>query len=337
MNPPIPAPLRTRFIQTILPLLSSLALHVVVIAVGLATAGAIVRTARVVSEEQVTAASSQVPSGKAGDAPSIADLAKAQPSVLTAGLVESDAASVPQEVPRGDSLAARLRDGGGQAGGEGPAVSIGLGAGTLRAGSGDGKGARTGNGEGEGDGSARFGLPTGTGYGTGGGIFIPNRGARRIVFVCDATGTMINRFALLRIELARAIRQLQPVQAYNVVFFRDEGAAAASTQGLLLANSENRRKAQQFLEDFSPSGQTNPLPALRLAFAQKPELVYFLTDGEFNNLVTYEKVVAEITRLNAGQKARVNTISFGSHDAEAGEVLKRIARDNGGLYKHVSE
>ena len=33
----------------------------------------------------------------------------------------------------------------------------------------------------------------------------------------------------------------------------------------------------------------------------------------------------------------MNTISFGSHDAEAEEVLKRIAQENGGLYKRVTE
>jgi hypothetical protein len=148
---------------------------------------------------------------------------------------------------------------------------------------------------------------------------------------------MIHRFALLRMELARAIRQLQPVQSYNVVFFRDQGAAAASKDGLLLASNDNRRKTQQFLDDFSPSGQTNPLPALKLAFAQKPQLLYFLTDGEFNNLVSYAEVVAEIARLNPERKVKLNTISFGSHDLKAEEVLKRIAQENGGMYKRVTE
>ncbi len=65
--------------------------------------------------------------------------------------------------------------------------------------------------------------------------------------------------------------------------------------------------------------------------------MYFLTDGEFNNLVSYQEVVAEVARLNQGRKVRVNTISFGSHDAEAEEVLKRVAQENGGMYKRVAE
>ena len=330
MNPA--GPLRTYLLQNVLPLLSSIVLHGAVVALGVMTARAIVAQVRVVREEQVGAVSAEIRSGMTGnELARLADSARSTPLVLTGGLSDSDTAA-PQGFTKGESLAGRLRDAGAAGGGEGQAVVIGLGASGLGRG---GKGAP--GGAGDGDGSARFGLPAGSGYGSGGGLFVSNRGARRIVFVCDATGTMINRFALLRVELTRAIRQLQPVQSYNVVFFRDRDSAAASKDGLLLASVANRRRTQQFLEDFSPSGQTNPLPALKLAFAQKPELVYFLTDGEFNNLVSYHDVIAEITRLNPGRKVRVNTISFGSHDAEAEEVLKRIAQENGGLYKRVTE
>jgi hypothetical protein len=325
--------------QNVLPLFSSLVVHAAVIAVGIATAGVVVRQARVLHEEQVGAVSSEFQAGMSGnDIARLANAAKGMPLELTRS-VDADAAADMRDMTKGDSLAGRLGSAGGGGDGEAPALVIGLGSSGFGSGggSGGGRGKGHGTGEGDGTGSAGFGLPAGSGYGSGGGLFISNRGARRVVFVCDATGTMINRFALLRMELARAIGQLQPVQSYNVVFFRDRDAAAANKDGLLLANNDNRRKTRQFLEEFSPSGQTNPLPALKLAFAQKPELVYFLTDGEFNNLVSYQEVVAEIARLNPGRKVRVNTISFGSHDAEAEEVLKRIAQENGGMYKHVAE
>jgi hypothetical protein len=270
----------------VVPLLSPIALHAAVVAVGAATARAIVAQVRGVREEQVGAVSSDIRTGKTGDELArLADTARSTPLSLTAGVVDSDS-DAPHQVIKGDSLAGRLRDSGAAGGGDGQAVVIGLGASGLGRAR---RGAPGGSGDGDGDGSARFGLPAGSGFGSGGPLFVSNRGARRIVFVCDATGTMINRFALLRMELARAIRQLQPVQSYNVVFFRDRDAAAASGEGLLLASVDNLRRTQQFLEDLSPSGQTNPLPALKFAFAQKPELVYFLTDGEFNNLVSMRR------------------------------------------------
>ena len=332
MNPPIAIPLRTRLAENALPLVSSVVVHAAVIAVGVATARVIVRKASL-HEEQIGAVSSELKAGISGeDLARLANSAQAIPLEVTAGSTDADAAADMRAMMKGESLAGRLAGAAGGGGGEAPV--IGIGRGSIGWG---GAGGAHGPGNGDGNGSARFGLPAGTGYGSGGGLFISNRGARRVIFVCDATGTMINRFALLRMELARAIAQLLPVQSYNVVFFRDRDAAAANKDGLLLASNDNRRKTRQFLEDFSPSGQTNPLPALKLAFAQKPELVYFLTDGEFNNLVSYEEVLSEMARLNPGRRVRVNTISFGSHDAEAEEVLKRIAQENGGVYKRVTE
>src|SRR5215217_402545 len=99
MNSESPAPLRTRLIQTALPLLSSLAVHVAVVAVGVATAGAIVGRSRVLQEEQVGAATSQVPTAKAGDdVTRAAECSKASPLALMQNLAESDPAAVPQAV-----------------------------------------------------------------------------------------------------------------------------------------------------------------------------------------------------------------------------------------------
>ena len=64
------------------------------------------------------------------------------------------------------------------------------------------------------------------------------------------------------------------------------------TRVLIRASEGNRTKAIEFLERVKVvGGGTNPMPALRFAFRQKPELIYFLTDGEFNNIVSYEHVI----------------------------------------------
>jgi hypothetical protein len=150
---------------------------------------------------------------------------------------------------------------------------------------------------------------------------------------------MINKFALLRAELTKAISGLKPVQAFNIVFFFD-GPKADSVDhldALLVATPDNKRKAYKFMEDFSTTGQTDPLPGIRLAFKMQPQLIYFLSDGEFNNLVPYEQVMAEIDKLNKDRKTRINTIQFGKYDKQAEEVLQKIASEHGGSYRFVSE
>lgn len=80
-----------------------------------------------------------------------------------------------------------------------------------------------------------------------------------------------------------------------------------------------------------------PLPALRQAFAQRPQVIYFLTDGEFNNFASYDEVVAEIAKLNAEQKVLVHTILLMSDDIKAEAALRKIAAGNSGVFKQVSD
>jgi len=84
-----------------------------------------------------------------------------------------------------------------------------------------------------------------------------------------------------------------------------------------------------FIDDVVAMGETDPSRAIDRAFAVRPDLVYLLTDGEFDRAV-----IGQIGRLNAGGKVRVHTIGFVYTSGE--EVLKEIAAGNGGLYKFVS-
>ena len=110
------------------------------------------------------------------------------------------------------------------------------------------------------------------------------------------------------------------------------------TRLFIVANPANKQKARAFIENFSVIGSgTNPLPALKLAFAQNPQLVYFLTDGQFDNVVSYQQVMAEVRALNPDKKVKLNTIAFLSEDAQAEKMLADLARENGGKFVKVTE
>ena len=59
-------------------------------------------------------------------------------------------------------------------------------------------------------------------------------------------------------------------------------------------------------------------------------------DGQFDNVVSYEQVLAEVGRLNRSKRAVLNTIAFMSEDAKAESALERMARNNGGTFRKVS-
>jgi hypothetical protein len=172
-------------------------------------------------------------------------------------------------------------------------------------------------------------------------VTVPGGNARTVVFVCDASGSMINTFGSLKTELAEAVSRLKSVQAFNIIFFQDEKAVALDPQGLVFATPDNKRRTFRWLETITTTGTTNPIPGIEQAFLSKPQLIYLLTDGDFpdNNAVK-----AAIARLNAGKQTRINTIIFSGTGADLDnasqsfiDLMKAIAKDNGGVFSRVKE
>lgn len=200
-----------------------------------------------------------------------------------------------------------------------------------RSGAGGTGGAPGGTGDSGGH-SAPFGNPGG---GTGPGPrcnFVGSGGnARKIAYVCDASGSMVPQLDDLRMEIKKSMYQLKPIQSFNIIFFQTDAAFALDKNDLISATTENKAKAVEYLQKVVAQGKTNPIPALEIAFKGKPDLLFLLTDGEFpdNKLVT-----DWIKAHNADKKIHINTLALGGGGEK---VLREIADDNGGKFKVISE
>jgi len=176
----------------------------------------------------------------------------------------------------------------------------------------------------------------GRGTGPGGpdsGIFtqVP-RGveAGRIVYLVDRSGSMTDAFDYVKLELKRSIRELPPHKQFDVIFYAAGPALEMPARRLVSATQASKQRAFEFIDEVVPQGETDPTEGLQRAFAVGPDLIYLLTDGEFD-----KGVVGQVKALNVGGKVTVNTIGFLYRGPE--EVLKRIAAENHGQYKFVSE
>ena len=90
---------------------------------------------------------------------------------------------------------------------------------------------------GTGDGSgalAMFGTPGGGGIGPKGPVFGNGGNARLITFVCDASGSMINKMASLKDQLNKAVVGLRPIQSANTITWFSLRSGMAS-MGVLIA------------------------------------------------------------------------------------------------------
>ncbi len=335
------------FVQNVLPFLTSLVLHIGVIVFFVLMYNVAETVVKSLKQEQIIVPEAQmVTSGPEGGIP--------HPGLggdPTRDAAQDKFPDVPKdskglaEKP-GPTLQVSLIGGGaGESDGQTP-IGVGANA-TLGSGSGVGAGLGKGYGSGVGDGTgalAPFGVPGG-----GGGLgpksnFIGLGGnAKRIAYVCDASGSMLNMFDSLRIELRKSVENLRPIQSFNVVFFQDQGFRAADQNTLIMGNPENKRKVYDFLDKMFVRGETNPIPALEAVAKMQPELVYLLTDGDFSGPGN-QAVIDFCQKQFGATKTKINTIAFiakeskdNPQDLEYVKALQQIAKNSGGQFKHVTD
>jgi hypothetical protein len=193
-----------------------------------------------------------------------------------------------------------------------------------------GSGSGTGSGKGSIDAVASLGA-AGGGGGKGVGFFGTRARADSVIFIVDMSGSMEgHRFDRAVEELTHSLNLLQPSQKFFIFFYNGVTFPMFEQHNpkLLPATSGNRAKAVKWIKAFHPEGDTAPEDAIEKALKMKPQIIYFLTDGEIPNTTR-----STAQRCNAEHKTVIHTIAF---EYEGGaEQLRGIAADSKGKYRFV--
>lgn len=183
---------------------------------------------------------------------------------------------------------------------------------------GGGFGSGIGDGEGDGNGSQFFELST---------------AGAKFVYVLDGSGSMTEphseartKLDRVKIELVRSIGGLPVNMEFYVIFF-NRHAVPMKARELQPATLDNKKKYLEWVVKVQGGGGTDPSDALKLALDLKPDVIYLLTDGVFD-----DKVTGEVTKLNTRGVA-IHTFCFGNASGES--LLQDIARKNHGTYKFI--
>lgn len=180
------------------------------------------------------------------------------------------------------------------------------------------------------------GTGTGVGNGSGPGFFgmAPPAG-QRTVFVVDSSRSMNHphdspaktRFRRLKLELLKCITEMKPEDSFYVIFFSNEANVMPSRSFQPSVPGSRDRFLQWIGAAESGGSPTNPIPALDIALRMQPDVIVFLTDGEFDGLAN--------RRLKSLKQSKivVHTFAFGETFGE--EVLKAVADNNRGEYRFV--
>lgn len=152
-------------------------------------------------------------------------------------------------------------------------------------------------------------------------------------FVVDCSESMKGeKFRAVCDELARSILDLDRRQKFFVVFFNHQFfpmSGSSAKPRLEPADQVNKRAILDFLRNARAEGGTNPEPALQFMATLAPDVVYLLTDGEFDSLsdATYAQLA----------KSRIAVHTIGFELGGRSPNLEEIARRTSGTYRAVAK
>lgn len=125
-------------------------------------------------------------------------------------------------------------------------------------------------------------------------------------------------------EVASGVDGLAPGTWFNVITFESEPHPWQPS--LVEATEEVKEEAKDYFDDLEPTGGTAMIPALEEAFAEGPDFIVLVSDGEPNE--GSRAVLDRVAELNADGAVTVHTIGIGEdHDRD---FMETLAEKNGG-------
>ncbi len=154
----------------------------------------------------------------------------------------------------------------------------------------------------------------------------------RFCIIADCSGSMEGPpLKFLKEEVLETINSMPTQARFQLIFFSSR--AIPYPQPGWRHPRRDQIELANWLQGVQAGGGTYPTPAFELAFRLNPppDVIFFMTDGLFA-----ERVVDEIAKLNrqGGRGAQIHTISF--MDTSSESLMRRIANDSGGRYRHVA-
>jgi|GEM_PF-2277499 len=167
-------------------------------------------------------------------------------------------------------------------------------------------------------------------------LFGSGKEANSYVFIVDCSDSMNQgrRFYLAKRELQKTVANLSARQKFFIFFYNHDTypmkpLRGRSSRRMVKATKKNKQAALVFVGRIQAWGMTQPAKSLELALKMKPEVIYFLTDGEIPSDTPF------LIKQNNNQKTIVNTVALGLRGSEM--MMRNIAKENRGHYRFVGE
>ena len=165
-------------------------------------------------------------------------------------------------------------------------------------------------------------------------------GARRIVYLVDASGSLVDSFPRVLNELNLSIDRLEEDQAFTAIFFGAEGVTEVPPVGLKWADPQTKRNARNWIDPDSGNvtawGRGDLMEALQRATGYGADEIVILSDNLIGSRPSQQKIetlIDDITQVTEGKIEKINVMQFFSRDPK--HVLKTIAERFNGSYSLI--
>jgi len=105
-----------------------------------------------------------------------------------------------------------------------------------------------------------------------------------VIYAVDISGAMTTSLPYVKDELIQSISRLSPGQKFQILTFHQPPGDSApvveamdSSEAFIAASDSNKMRAARWIAALEPSGSSQPLAALRVALASKPDLLFLMT------------------------------------------------------------
>lgn len=161
---------------------------------------------------------------------------------------------------------------------------------------------------------------------------------KSFVYVIDTSSSMDGgRIRMAKGQLKASLRLLQPNQKFAVLFYNEYieklKLRRVAEQPMYFASDVNKQLALQQIETVTPDHGTDHFPALQEALALKPDVIYFLTDGEEPSLSPAE--LREVQALAGSTTIHVIKFGDGRVTTTATSWLEKLARQCSGEFREL--
>ncbi|MEZ6190998.1 MAG: FHA domain-containing protein [Phycisphaerales bacterium] len=166
-------------------------------------------------------------------------------------------------------------------------------------------------------------------------------GARKVVYLVDASGSLVDSFPFVLSEMNRAVDELTGDKAFTVIFFGSDGVTEVPPVGLKWADTQTKRKVREWVApdqgNVNAWGKGDLIQALQRALQYSPDDLVILTDnltGRQSSQENIDELLARIEMLIDGKVDKVHVMQFFDRDPQ--QVLMTIAEKFHGTYSRVT-